>query len=56
MSSHSAPTRTSRPSRALPSSASRPKELLKSYRAGKDAAVAEVERFDWKPTRARWRV
>jgi hypothetical protein len=51
MSSHSAPA----PRRTLPSKPSlaqlrkQAKELLKSYRAGNEAAVAEVERFERSP-------
>jgi ankyrin repeat protein len=46
MSSHSAPTRTLPVKPSLAQLRKQAKELLKSYRAGKEAAVAEVERFE----------
>lgn len=46
MSSHSAPTRTLPHKPSLAQLRKQAKELLKSYRGGKDAAVAEVERFE----------
>ncbi len=49
MSSHSAPTRTLPNKPSLAQLRKQAKELLKSYRAGKDAAVAEVERFERRP-------
>ena len=49
MSSHSAPTRTLPHKPSLAQLRKQAKELLKSYRAGKDAAVAEVERFERSP-------
>lgn len=49
MSSHSAPTRTLPPKPSLAQLRKQAKELLKSYRAGKEAAVAEVERFERNP-------
>ena len=49
MSSHSAPTRTLPPKPSLAQLRKQAKELLKSYRAGKEAAVAEVERFERSP-------
>jgi ankyrin repeat protein len=49
MSSHSAPTRTLPDKPSLAQLRKQAKELLKSYRAGKDAAVAEVERFERNP-------
>jgi ankyrin repeat protein len=49
MSSHSAPTRTLPPKPSLAQLHKQAKELLKLYRAGKDAAVAEVERFERSP-------
>jgi ankyrin repeat protein len=44
--SHSAPTRTLPPKPSLAQLRKQAKELLKSYCAGKDPAVAEVERFE----------
>ncbi len=44
MSSHSAPTRTLPHKPSLAQLRKQAKELLHSYRAGKEAAVAEVER------------
>jgi len=54
MSSHSAPTRSlpSRPS--LEQLRKQVKELLKAYRDGDDAAVAEVDRFERQPDPARF--
>src|SRR5262249_50915248 len=49
MSSHSAPTRTLPNKPSLAQLRKQAKELLKSYRAGKEAAVAEVERFERSP-------
>jgi ankyrin repeat protein len=49
MSSHSAPTRTVPDKPSLAQLRKQAKELLKSYRAGKEAAVAEVERFERNP-------
>jgi hypothetical protein len=49
MSSQSAPTRTLPPKPSLAQLRKQAKELLKSYRAGKDAAVAEVEQFERSP-------
>ena len=49
MSSQSAPTRTLPPKPSLAQLRKQAKELLHSYRAGKDAAVAEVERFERSP-------
>jgi ankyrin repeat protein len=49
MSSESAPTRTLPPRPNLAQLRKRAKELLKSYLAGKEAAVAEVERFERSP-------
>jgi hypothetical protein len=49
MSSHSAPTRTLPPKPSLAQLRKQTKELLNSYRAGKDAAVAEFERFARSP-------
>src|SRR6478672_9235268 len=49
MSSHSAPTRTLPHKPSLAQLRKQAKELLKSYRAGNDAAVAEIERFERKP-------
>ena len=49
MSSHSAPTRTLPHKPSLAQLRKQAKELLKSYRAGKEAAVAEVERFERNP-------
>jgi ankyrin repeat protein len=49
MSSHSAPTRTLPHKPSLAQLRKQAKELLRSYRAGKDAAVAEVERFERSP-------
>jgi ankyrin repeat protein len=49
MSSHSAPTRTLPHKPSLAQLRKQAKELLKSYRAGKEAAVAEVERFERSP-------
>ena len=42
------------PSRVSPSFASRPRNCSKSYRAGEDAAVAEVERFERRPDPAQF--
>src|SRR5687768_3447860 len=44
--SYSAPTRTLPPRPSLTQLQKQAKELLKSYRAGEDAAVAEVKRFE----------
>jgi ankyrin repeat protein len=49
MSSPSSPTRTLPPKPSLAQLRKQAKELLKSYRAGKEAAVAEVERFERSP-------
>jgi ankyrin repeat protein len=49
MSSQSAPTRTLPNKPSLAQLRKQAKELLKSYRAGKHAAVAEVERFEQHP-------
>jgi hypothetical protein len=49
MSSESAPTRTLPSKPSLTQLRKQAKELLKSYRAGKEAAVAEVERFERSP-------
>jgi ankyrin repeat protein len=49
MSSHSAPTRTLPDKPSLAQLRKQAKELLKSYRAGEEAAVAEVERFERSP-------
>lgn len=49
MSSQSAPTRTLPPKASLAQLRKQAKELLKSYRAGNDAAVAEVERLERSP-------
>lgn len=49
MSSQSAPTRTLPPEPSLAQLRKQAKELLHSYRAGKHAAVAEVERFERSP-------
>jgi ankyrin repeat protein len=49
MSPHSAPTRTLPDKPSLAQLRKQAKELRKAYRAGKDAAVAEVERFERSP-------
>src|SRR5262245_21412442 len=49
MSSHPAPTRTLPHEPSLAQLRKQAKELLKSYRTGKDVAVAEVERFERSP-------
>jgi ankyrin repeat protein len=49
MSSQPAPTRTLPNKPSLAQLRKQAKELLKSYRAGKEAAVAEVERFERSP-------
>jgi ankyrin repeat protein len=49
MSSHTVPTRTLPNKPSLAQLRKQAKELLNSYRAGKDAAVAEVERFERSP-------
>jgi hypothetical protein len=49
MSSHSAPTRTLPKKPSLAQLRKQAKGLLKSYRAGKQAAVAEIERFERSP-------
>lgn len=49
MSSQPAPTRALPPKPNLAQLRKQAKELLKSYRAGKEAAVAEVERFERSP-------
>lgn len=49
MSSQSAPTRTLPDEPSLAQLRKQAKELLKSYRAGDEAAVAEVERFEQGP-------
>jgi ankyrin repeat protein len=49
MSSHAAPKRTLPPKPSVAQLRKQAKELLKSYRAGKEAAVAEVERFERSP-------
>jgi ankyrin repeat protein len=54
MSSHSAPTRTLPDKPSLAQLRKQAKELLKSYRAGNDAAVAEVERFERKADPAKF--
>ena len=52
MSSHSAPTRTLPDKPSLAQLRKQAKELLKSYCAGKEAAIAEVERFERSPDAA----
>jgi hypothetical protein len=54
MSSQPAPTRTLPPKPSLARLRKQAKELLKSYRAGKDVAVAEVERFERSPDPAKF--
>jgi ankyrin repeat protein len=54
MSSHSAPTRILPPKPSLAQLRKQAKELLKSYRAGKEAAVTEVERFERSPDSAKF--
>jgi ankyrin repeat protein len=54
MSSHSAPTRTLPDKPSLAQLRKLAKELLKSYRGGKDAAIAEVERFERKADPAKF--
>jgi ankyrin repeat protein len=49
MSSHSAPTRTLPNNPSLAQLRKQAKELRKAYRAGQEAAIAEVERFEQKP-------
>jgi ankyrin repeat protein len=49
MSSQSAPPRTLPPKPSLAQLRKQAKELQKSYRAGEEAAVAEVERFERRP-------
>jgi hypothetical protein len=49
MASHSAPTRTLPHKPSLAQLRKQAQDLLNSYRAGKDAAVAEVERFERSP-------
>ena len=49
MSSHSAPTRTLPDKPSLAQLRTQAKELLNSYRAGNEATVAEVERFERSP-------
>ena len=49
MSSHSGPTRTLPDKPSLDQLREQAKELLNSYLAGNDAAVAEVERFERSP-------
>jgi ankyrin repeat protein len=49
MSSHPAPTRSLPDRPSLAQLRRQAKELLKAYRAGNDAAVAEVKRFERKP-------
>jgi ankyrin repeat protein len=49
MSSHPAPTRTLPDKPSLVQLRKQAKELIKSYRAGKEAAVAEVERIERSP-------
>src|SRR5262249_58838658 len=49
MSSPSAPTRTLPPKPSLAQLRKQAKELLKAYRAGEEAAVAEIERFERSP-------
>jgi len=49
MSSHAVPTRTLPPRPSLDQLRKQAKELLKSYRAGTDAAVTEVEHFERNP-------
>jgi ankyrin repeat protein len=44
-----APTRTLPQKPSLDQLSTQAEELLDSYRAGEDAAVAEVERFEWSP-------
>ena len=56
MSSHSTPTRTLPPKPRLAQLRKQAKDLLKSYRAGKDAAVAEVEHSIGSRPGAHWRV
>lgn len=50
----SAPTRTLPDKPSFAQLRKQAKELLKSYRAGIDVAVAEVERFEWKPNPAKF--
>ena len=54
MSSHSAPTRTLPHKPSLAQLRKQAKEFLKSYLAGEDAAVAEVERFNLDGLLALW--
>ena len=54
MSSHSAPARTLPHKPSLVQLRKQAKELLKSYRAGKQAAVAEIERFERSPDPAQF--
>ena len=49
MSSHSAPTRTLPNNPSLAQLRKQAKELRKAYRAGQEAAIAQVERFEQKP-------
>lgn len=46
---HSSPTRTLPEKPSFSQLRKQAKELLKAYRAGEAAAVAEVERFEWQP-------
>ncbi len=54
MSSHSAPTRTLPQNPSLAQLRKQAKELLKSYRAGNEAADAEVGRFEQSPDPAKF--
>jgi ankyrin repeat protein len=54
MSSHSAPTRFLPDQPSLTQLRKQAKELLKAYRAGDQAAVAEIERFERKPDPAQF--
>ena len=54
MSSESAPARTLPPKPSLAQLRKQAKELLHSYRAGTDAAVAEVSRFEQNPDAGRF--
>src|SRR6186997_2591198 len=51
---HSAPTRTLPARPSLQQLRKQAKELLKAYRAGEVAAVAEVERFEGRPDPAKF--
>jgi ankyrin repeat protein len=54
MSSHPAPTRTLPPKPSLAQLRKQAKELLKAYRAGQEAAVAEIGRFERSPDAAKF--